>query len=220
MIQKTTLQFLKRLKKNNNKAWFDAHKNQYLEAREDFEKFVQKTLDLYCESDPSISGLQAKDCMFRIYKDVRFSKDKTPYKTHFSAAFRKGGKMTNLPGFYFQIAPNDTSYFGGGIWMPELENLRKVRQEIDYNFKEFQSILSDKKLRKTIGLLEDESALSRPPKGYTPDNPAIAFLKMRSFFSGAELSDDVVTSPKLIKEALRIFASLKPLVDFLTRAMD
>ncbi len=219
MIQQNTLQFLKSLKKNNNREWFGAHKSQYLEAWSDFEKFVQELLEALCKTDPSLKGLRAKECMFRIYRDTRFSKDKTPYKTHFSAAFSRGGKMAHYPGYYFHISPGK-SFFGGGIWMPEPDALKKIRQEIDYNLKDFGKILSARAYRSLFGPLEDESALSRPPKGYCTDNPAIEYLKMKSFFSGAELGETVVRSPKLTREAILIFKTVKPLVDFLTRALD
>ena len=219
MIQKSTFRFLKSLKKNNNREWFGDHKSDYLEAWADFEQLVQGILDAVCKNDPSLSGLRAKDCMFRIYRDTRFSKDKTPYKRKFSAAFSRGGKMSHSPGYYFHIAPGG-SFFGGGIWMPDTQALRKIRQEIDFNLKDFRKIISAKPYRSLFGPLEDESALSRPPKGYSDDNPAIEYLKMKSFFSGAELKDDVVLSPKFTREAVRIFKTVKPLVEFLTRALD
>lgn len=221
MLQATTIRFLKNLRKNNNKPWFDAHKEDYLAAKADFESLVEKVIAEYSKTDPSIAGLQVKDSVFRIYKDVRFSKDKTPYKPNFAASFNKGGKKVHLPGYYLHVEPGDRCFCGGGIWMPEAPEMKKIRQEIDYNFKEFRSILEEKNFRKLFGDLEDESALSRPPQGYSAGNPAVKYLKMRSFIVSREsFTDQELVSPKLLKEIIKTFSAMKPLVDFLSRALD
>ena len=126
MIKKATLQYLKALDKNNNKPWFDAHRPEYEAARADFGMFLQKVIDTHGKKDAGIKNLTAKECMYRINRDVRFSKDKTPYKNHFGASINKGGKKSmSTAGYYFSLQPNAT-FAGGGIWMPEKEVLQKT----------------------------------------------------------------------------------------------
>jgi uncharacterized protein (TIGR02453 family) len=105
MLQKATLNFLKALKRHNNRDWFNKNKQLYEDARKDFEIFIDELIHRMCDFDPTLMGLQAKECMFRIYKDVRFSKDKTPYKTNMGAAINEGGRKMPIPGYYFQIQP-------------------------------------------------------------------------------------------------------------------
>jgi uncharacterized protein (TIGR02453 family) len=219
MLQPPTLKFLKALSKNNNKPWFDEHKVDYQEAKADFESVVQQILDGLYKQDPVMIGLQVKDCTFRIYKDVRFSKDKTPYKTNMGAAFAPGGRKTPRPGYYFHLEPGGNSFAGGGLWMPEAAVLKKVRQEIDYNFEEFEQIISNKEFIRYFGKIEGES-LKTVPQGYLPDNPAIAYLKLKSFTAWQHIADDVATQPALVREILKIFSVMQPFIKFLDRALD
>jgi uncharacterized protein (TIGR02453 family) len=138
--------FLKKLAKNNNKAWFDANRPSYVEAKTTFENFVASLISAYGKHDPSIAHLTAKECMFRINRDVRFSKDKSPYKTNLGASISSGGKKSPFAGYYVHIEPG-ASLAGGGMWMPMPEQLAKVRQEIDYNFDEFLSLIKSPALR-------------------------------------------------------------------------
>src|ERR1700737_4702933 len=128
MLASQTLKFLGGLKKNNNRPWFEAHRIQYEAARIDFSNFIQLVIDAFQKSDPSLKGLTSKDCLFRINRDVRFSKDKSPYKTNFGAIIKPGGKKSIYAGYYFHCSPG-TSFAGGGLWMPEVAELKKVRQE-------------------------------------------------------------------------------------------
>lgn len=141
MLQKTTLQFLKGLEKNNNKPWFDAHREAYETARGNFSVFVQAVIDQFGKKDQGIKNLTAKECVYRINRDVRFSKDKTPYKNHFGAFINQGGKKSiSTAGYYIHLQPGNT-FVGGGIWMPESLMLQKLRQEIDYNLSDFEKII-------------------------------------------------------------------------------
>jgi uncharacterized protein (TIGR02453 family) len=220
MIQPKTLTFLRQLKKNNEKTWFDQHKEQYLAAKTDFEVLVARLIEGLGKTDPELGALRLKDCVFRIYKDVRFSHDKTPYKVHFAAGFIRGGKKVHYPGYYFHLEPGGNSYCGGGIWRPEAPELKKIRQEIDYNYEEFRSIVRGRKFLRLFGPLEDEDALVRPPQGYHEDNPAIEVLKFRNYIAGTGIDDALLTSPRLAGKILEIFATLSPLIDFLGRAGD
>ena len=128
-----TIAFLKRLKMNNNKEWFDSNKNQYLEAKDEFEKLVDNLIQGTNKFDKKISSdLKAKNCTFRIYKDVRFSKDKSPYKTNFGASINPGGKKALFVGYYLHVEQGN-SFLAGGVYMPEPPVLQAIRQEIDYN---------------------------------------------------------------------------------------
>ena len=167
MLQSSTLKFLKDLKKNNNKPWFDAHRKEYEAAKGDFLNFVQAIIDKHCKKDKTISGLKAKDCVFRINRDVRFSKDKSPYKTNMGAYINRGGKKSLFGGYYFHCEPGK-AFLGGGLWMPMPPELSKVRQEIDYNLNAFKKIISSKKFKSVYKDLSrnEEYVLSRVPKGY------------------------------------------------------
>ncbi|HEY6954396.1 MAG TPA: DUF2461 domain-containing protein, partial [Flavisolibacter sp.] len=166
MIEPQTLKFLSQLKKNNNKPWFDAHRAQYEAARIDFTNFIQLVIDALQKTDTTITGITAKDSQFRINRDIRFSKDKRPYKENFGAFIARGGKKSIYAGYYFHLAPGN-SFAGGGLWQPEPANLKKVRQEIDYNWEEFQSIVKNKTFKKTFGDLYkgEDMSLKRMPKG-------------------------------------------------------
>jgi uncharacterized protein (TIGR02453 family) len=220
MLQPSTLTFLRQLKRQNTKTWFDAHKAQYLEAKADFDSLIQQVITEFGKTDPDIGVLQVKDCVFRIYKDIRFSKDKTPYKTHFGAGLNRGGKKVHYPGYYFHVEPGGYTYCGGGIWHPAVPELKKIRQEIDYNYDEFLSVIRDRKFTRLFGRLEDEDTLVRPPQGYTEDNPAVEYLKMRSYVAGTGFTDEELTSKDLLKKVIRTFQTMKPFIDFLGRALE
>lgn len=125
MVQTSTLQFLKSLSKNNNKLWLDAHRNQYLEAKTDFENFVAILIKETVRFDSDVKDLQVKDCVFRLNRDIRFSKDKTPYKTNMGASINRGGKKSIYAGYYFHVEPGGKSFAGGGLWMPMAGELKK-----------------------------------------------------------------------------------------------
>ena len=167
MLQSTTIQFLKALKKHNNKTWFDAHREEYEAARKDFAGLIQQVIDQHGKKDAGIRNLVAKDCLFRINRDIRFSKDKTPYKTNFGASINTAGKKgINSAGYYFHLEPGQ-SFVGGGIWMPDAAALQQVRQEIDYNLADFKKIIQAKKFRDVYGAFSEdrEYVLTRVPKG-------------------------------------------------------
>jgi uncharacterized protein (TIGR02453 family) len=217
MLQSSTLRFLKSLKKNNNKSWFETNKRNYLLAREDLEQFVQQVIDGLGKTDKGIAAMKPKDCVFRIYRDVRFSKDKTPYKISMSAAFNRNGKSAPGAGYYFHCEPGN-NMVGGGIWMPTPEELNKIRQEIDYNFAEWKKVIGRPAFKKLFpGSIEGEK-LSRAPKDYDDNNPAIEFLKMKSFVVSRKLDDSTLQSKSLLKEVLGTFKAMKKFIDFLNKA--
>ena len=220
MFKTSTFKFLKDLKKNNNKPWFEKNKSGYLDAKEDAGRFVEQLIKGLGKIDADIAPLHAKDCTYRIYRDVRFSSDKTPYKTHMGAYLNKGGKKVPTAGYYFHIEPGG-SMMGGGLWMPMPAELNKVRQEIDYDFSEWTKILGDRRYKKNYpdGLDQGE-ILSRPPKGYDAENPAIGFLKLKSFTTTRSLNDETMLSRSLLKEVTGAFGAMKGYIDFLNRALE
>ncbi|MCC7246208.1 MAG: DUF2461 domain-containing protein [Saprospiraceae bacterium] len=222
MIKATTLEFLRNLKANNEKPWFDAHRKDYEAAKKDFEGLTQSLLDGLSRIDPDVdaSQLKAKDCVMRIFRDVRFSNDKTPYKSNFFAVFAKGGRKSVYAGYYCNLEPGE-SFFGGGIYMPMPPELAKIRQEIAYEWDEWQQILSNPSFKSAFpeGLKTTET-LSRPPQGYTADHPAISFLKNKSHYSMRALTDADMCSPDLTEKLLEGYRAVRPLVAFINRGLS
>jgi uncharacterized protein (TIGR02453 family) len=222
MLEPQTLKFLKELKKNNNKPWFDAHRAQYEAARIDFANFIELVIDDLQRTDTTITGLSGKECMFRINRDVRFAKDKTPYKISLGASIKRGGKKSPFAGYYFHLEPDGKSFIGGGMWVPEAGALKNVRQEIDYNWEEFKDIISANDFVKTCGDIykgKDQS-LTTVPKGYERDNPAIDYLKLKSFIAETRIGDEELTKATLHKKTVAVFRSLQPLLDFINRTIE
>lgn len=222
MLQQSTIDFLKTLSKNNNKPWFDAHRKDYDAAKADFENFIGSLLKKTTSFDKDLNELEVKQCTFRINRDIRFSKDKTPYKTNMGASLNRGGKKSVFAGYYFHLEPGGKSFAGGGLWMPEAETLKKIRQEVDYNLDEFKTIIENKTFKKIYNALEisKETSLSSAPRGYEKDNPAFEWLKLKSFIATKSLSDKNIMSKDLVGNVAETFKALKPLIDFLNRAID
>jgi uncharacterized protein (TIGR02453 family) len=222
MLQKSTLQFLQTLKKNNSKEWFDANRNKYTGAKEDMTNFATEMLRIISRFDESVGHLEAKDCLFRINRDVRFSKNKAPYKTNMAMYISRGGKKAlDTAGYYIHIEPGN-SFMAGGIWMPMAPELKKIRQEIDYSFHDLLKILTNKKFKSTFGDLDKSEGyiLSRPPKGYDADNEAIELLKLKSFIATMPLPDALLTDKKLIATIGKNFEIMHPFIQFLNRALE
>jgi uncharacterized protein (TIGR02453 family) len=165
-----------------------------------------------------LSSFKAKDCVFRQNRDVRFSSNKDPYKINFAAYFSVGGKKSIGPGYYVHVQPGN-SFLAGGIWMPESESLKKIRQEIDYSGKELNAILNEPKFKKTFSGLEGDR-LKTTPKGYDQDHPYIELLKYKSFIVSNPISNVEVSSGSFKKKAVEGFKLMKPFHDFLSRAID
>jgi uncharacterized protein (TIGR02453 family) len=220
MLQTTTLKFLKDLEKNNNKPWFDKNRSVYEAAKTDFASFIQALIDKHGKKDDSIKELKAKECTFRINRDVRFAKDKSPYKNNFGASINRGGKKSVYAGYYFHCQPGE-AFVGGGLWIPMPPDLKKVRQEIDYCFDEFKKIVSAKKFATVYGDLDKsaETSLVNVPQGFEKDNPAAAYIKLKSFLAMKKLTDRELVSKDLLKISLEAFAALQPLIVFLNRAL-
>lgn len=219
MITSATLKFLSSLKKNNNKDWFEKHKDEYLSAKENMETVVTEIIKEIGKFDKPIANVPAKSCVFRIYKDVRFSKDKTPYKTNMGAGINAGGKKAIEPGYYLHIEPGN-SFIAGGMWMPPSEELKKIRQEIDYNPKPLKKVLANPAFKKYFGGLSPDYKLKTTPKGYDKEHPEIELLRYNSFIVWHKFPDKVITSKSFVKEVSGGAKIMKPFLDFLNVAIS
>jgi uncharacterized protein (TIGR02453 family) len=221
MLKTSSLSFLRNLKKNNNKPWFEANRTAYENCKTDFHNYVTQMIESITGFDKPIGLLSAKDCTFRINRDVRFSKDKSPYKANMGASFNRGGKKIQGAGYYFHFEPRNKSFAAGGIYMPMPPDLAKIRQEIDYSFNNFKKIVSAPVFKKTFTKgVEGIEVLSRPPKGYDETNPAVAFLKMKSFLVTRPITDAELQSKNLLKEVTKTFQTMKDFISFLNQAIQ
>lgn len=213
-----TIDFLKILKNNNNKDWFEKNKADYLTAKEEFESLVDKLIKGLSKNDKKISSqLKAKDCTFRIYKDVRFSKDKTPYKTNMGASMNPGGKKSMEAGYYLHIEPG-ACFLAGGVYMPEPPQLNAIRQEIDYNPKPLLKLLNAPAFKKHFKGLDEEGKLKTAPKGFEKDHVHIELLKNRHFIVSSPVKDKDLLSKDVDKIVLAGFKAMQPLLEYLREA--
>ena len=221
MLNPDTLTFLTHLKANNNTAWFAAHRPAYQAAKADFQQLVAEVLATLAAADPAIgqAGLDPAKCVFRINRDVRFSADKSPYKTGFAAWFNAGGKGTPTAGYYLNVAPGD-SFAAGGLYLPAPDVLARLRQEIDYDLPAFEALLRAPAFARHFGGLSQEQVLQRPPKGYDAANPALPYLKLKSFTASRAFLDADTGQPDFGAQITMAFAGLQPLVAFLNKALD
>lgn len=213
------LKFLKDIKKNNDRVWFEKNKSRYLQAKQSFEDFVAALLTEFAKFDSSVGGLDPKKLPFRIYRDVRFSKDKSPYKTNMGAGISPNGKLVQEPGYYIHIEPGK-SFVAGGIYMPDAANLAKIRQEIDYNADKLKKVTSAASFKKSFDGFDDFDKLKTVPKGYPKDHPQIEMLKLKSFIVSHNFSDKEVMDPKFVKNVATYAKAIKPLNDFIKEAQN
>lgn len=221
MVHPSTLAFLRDLAAHNDKSWFDSHRDAYESARNHHIDFIAALIDGIAAFDPDIAGQTAKSTLFRINRDVRFSKNKAPYKTNFGAFMARGGRKSTSAGYYFHLEPG-ASFVGGGMWMPAPSDLSKIRQEIDYCLDEFRGIVESGAFVKEFNGLSDaaDMKLQRVPKGYEADNPAATYLKYKSFVAMKPLSDSLLCSDQALKASIDACKALHPLLTFLNRAIS
>jgi len=217
-MKRTIIDFLYILKENNNREWFQANKNLYEEARSDYEQFAESLIPVIQSFEPRITNLTVKETMFRIYRDVRFSKDKTPYKTYFGSYIAPGGRKSIYCGYYMHIEPGNC-FLAGGAYRPQSEYLKNIRSEIYYNLKGFEEILNDATFKKTFGQIVGEK-LKRPPKGFPAEFGGVELLKFKDFTIFHQLDELQLLSKDFGNYAVNIFKKMKPLNDFINRALD
>ncbi len=210
--------FLSTLAKNNNREWFAVNKERYQAAHSEFVGLIGQLIEAISSFDENVSMLEPKKCVFRIYRDVRFSKDKSPYKTNFGASIRPFGRKSPYSGYYLQLQPNN-SLVAGGMYHPDAEILGRIRQEIDYNPKAIHQIMDSPPFRKAFAKMCGDK-LKRPPKGYTADHPDVELLKHKDFIVYKNIDDKIVTGKQFLKTAVDHYKLIKPLNDFLNAAID
>ncbi len=218
MLKKSTIDFLTKLTDNNNKTWFEAHRKGYEAATEDVENLVDQLIHKMCVFDEGLIGVSAQDCMFRIYKDARFVKDKIPFKTNLGAAIAPGGKKSGLAGYYLHIEPKGESFVAGGIWMPEKEPLYKIRQVIADHAYEFKKILNQRQFKIAFGLLEDHQGKTIP-KEFSKGHPEADLLKYKSFIVSHAYDDKEIMAPDFVDRVADICQTLYPLNKFINDAI-
>jgi uncharacterized protein (TIGR02453 family) len=220
MLEQQSLDFLEDLKINNNREWFLENKKRYESYKKDYQQLVQSVLTEMKKHDNSLAHLEVKNCVFRINRDIRFSKDKSPYKTHLGIWISSGSKNKNRSGYYIHIE-KDKSFIAGGFYAPESEDLKKIRKEIAFFHDDLVKILEEKKLKNEFGSFvpNDTNCLKNPPRGYEKEHPAIDWLKFKSFELTQSVASHWVTQPNFAQEVSDKLAVLKPLNDFLNRAV-
>lgn len=212
------LDFLKDLSKNNTREWMQENKKRYLSVKGEFEESVQQLIDKISVFDPHIIGIETKKCVFRINRDIRFSKDKRPYKENMGAFINKEGKKGVDGGYYLHIQPGQ-SMLAGGVYMPPSDILKKVRQEIDYNPDLLLKFIGSSDFTKYFNAFEGDK-LKKAPKGYDPEHPNIELLKLKYYIVVHRIDDKTLTNPGFLDYATKIFGAMKPLNDYLRIAVN
>lgn len=210
------MEFLVDLGRNNNREWFNEHKERYLEEEDKMRGFAE-ALHAEMSKHDHLVPMSGKEILFRIYRDTRFSQDKSPYKTHRSGSFKRATARLR-GGYYFHIEPGDKSILAGGFWRPEKEDLDRIRQEIDFDDKPLREIINQKKFRDTFGGFQGEQ-LKSAPRGYPKDHPAIDLLRNKSFVVMRHFTDRQVTADSFLGEANDTFRALRPFFDYMSEVL-
>jgi uncharacterized protein (TIGR02453 family) len=218
MLEKS-LSFLTQLKENNYKEWYFDNKPLYEEAKLEFETFVAQMIDSISQFDKTLGRLQPKDCTFRIFRDVRFSRDKTPYKTNFGAVFANGGKKSEYGGYYFHLEP-DNSLLAGGIWMPQPDLLKAIRNEIFHNIDDFVTVISTAEFKKYFKSIDNDNKLANAPKDFPKDWPRIDLLKLKSYTVSSSLTSEILSGAGLINHVQGVFKAMQPFNVFLNNVVS
>ncbi|RTY91718.1 DUF2461 domain-containing protein [Flavobacterium sp. GSN2] len=220
MLSKETLQFLDDLKANNNRDWFLENKKRYERFKKDYQQLVGDLLDAMKPLDPSLEMLEVKNCTFRINRDIRFSKDKTPYKSHLGIWLSSGAKGLNRSGYYIHLEKG-TSFIAGGLYCPESDDLKKMRKEIAFFHEDLEAILEKKDFKKEFNNFDrnEKNTLKNPPRGYEKEHPAIELLKLKSFESSQKIDFSAAAKKDFVAVMSQKLIVLKPLNDFINRAL-
>ncbi len=220
MLSKDSLQFLDDLKANNNRDWFLENKKRYEIFKKDYHQLVAQILDAMKPLDPTLEMLEVKNCTFRINRDIRFSKDKSPYKDHLGVWLSSGAKGNNRAGYYIHIA-KENSFIAGGFYCPEAHDLKKIRKEIAYFHEDLDEIIAHKNFKKVFGDFDrnESNLLKNPPRGFEKEHPAIEYLKLKSFETSQKFEIKEVLESDFVTKASQKLILLKPLNDFMNRAL-
>ncbi len=215
-IAPMTLTYLRKLAKNNNRPWFNTHKETFLKVEEDMIQFAEALMSEMGKHDHLVE-MSGKQSIFRIYRDVRFSKDKSPYKDHRSGMMKRDtAKLRG--GYYYHIQPGGKSFLGGGFWKPNPADLKRIRQEIAFDDKPLRKIINSKKFKDMFGQLEGDK-VKTAPKGFDKDHPAIDLLRYKSMTIGRKFTDKEVTDESFLKEAVKTFRAMRPFFDYMSEVL-
>ena len=214
------VRYLQGLKRHNNKPWFEAHRLEYDALREDFEDLVEQMILLIGKHDPAVRGASPRECIYRIHWDVRFSQDKSPYKSHFAATIGPGSKKGGRPGYYLHIDAAGKLLVAAGLYKPERRELEKVRRSILRRPKQLEAIANGKKFRRLFGGLSESDKLKSAPRGYPADHPQVELLKLRSFIAWNERPVTKLRPDGAAAYAAETARALHPLVAYLRAACE
>ena len=221
MISAEALQFIDDLKANNNTEWMHANKKRYENYKKDYHAIIASLLQEMKPLDKNLELLEVKNCTFRINRDIRFAKDKSPYKTNMAFWLSTNRSIKNSPGYYIHYE-KDNSFIAGGIYCPEVNDLKKIRKEIAFFHDDLQKIVEDKSFKSEFEALsrDEKDVLKNAPKGFDPNHEAIEFLKLKSFTASQKIDDKIFTNKDFGKNIASKLVALKPLNDFLNRALE
>ena len=221
MFSKKDLQFLEDLRANNNRDWFLANKNRYEEYKKNYHQLIGEFLEAMKPQDANLELLQIKNCTFRINRDIRFSKDKSPYKSHTGIWMNTNSSGINAPGYYIHIEKG-RSFVAGGLYSPEATELKKIRKEIAFFYDDLEEIINQKSFKKHFNGLDrnENNSLKTSPKGFEKDHPAIEFLKLKSFTATHKIDDAALFDSNFVKSTAEKLIALKPLIGFLNRGLS
>lgn len=217
-IHPKTINFLSNLKENNTREWFNDNRNEYEFARQNFSEFTNSLIAAIASFDSTIGTLDAKDCVFRIYRDVRFSANKVPYKTNMGGYISRGGKKSPFAGYYFHIEPNE-SFISGGIYMPSSSVLNSIRKDIETYPEKFLEIVESADFKNTFASIGSES-LKRVPHGFSPNSTVAEYLKLKHITPNHKLNDQMLGSDEFLSYATEVYKKMFPLIDFLNEAIE
>lgn len=221
---KTVLQFLRDLAQHNDRAWFNEHKERYLAVQQRWNEFCESLIGEIGAFDPDIARLTLRDCTYRIYRDTRFSPDKSPYKTHFGVFLAPGGKKSMHAGYYFHVGTGELNEYpqghmlAAGNYCYEPKAIQILREDISDGWESFQNevlAVADPRF-----VVDQEGALKRVPKGYAPDAPYADWMRLKSYCLVMNVDDDFITQPDLAKRVADLFRTTKPFNDYINRAVD
>ena len=221
MISKEALQFLEDLIANNNTEWMHANKKRYDNYKKDYHSFIASILAAMKPLDPSLEPLEVKNCTFRINRDIRFSKDKSPYKTNMGVWMSQDKNRKNAPGYYIHFEKGNC-FIAGGVWCPEPSELKQIRKEIEFFHDDLEAVLSDKKFTSEFSGLDksEGNVLKKAPKDFDPTHPAIELLKLKSFTASHKINEKDFTDKDFSKKIAKQLIALQPMNDFLRRALE
>ena len=215
-IPQSSLDFLLQLKQNNNKPWFDENKPKYLIELDHIQNFADALLKELSKTDV-LETTSGKKSVYRIYRDIRFSKDKTPFKTFWGGSYTRA-TSARRGGYYFHIEKGNT-FLAGGFWGPNAADLKRIRSEFAHDYESFREILNSKTFKNTFGTLQGEQ-LKTTPKGFDADHPAIDLLRFKQFLIIKRFTDDEVLSQQFLQQALETFKNMRPFFDYMSEVLS